>query len=208
MSWTEVTILVDRAKLGDRIAYGELVERFRASVFAMAMTKVHDPVEADELTQEVFVHAMRKLPQLREARCFAGWLRKITGRMAINRLTRRGPEFGTDSDVLDSATSNSVDPSEQMAKAEAAAQLHEGLKQLKPLDRETLEAFYIRGQSLKQMSDDFDTPVGTIKRRLHVARQRLKEVLEENVAPDAEVATAKDGSKRTTRERRLVNAGV
>ena len=45
-------------------------------------------------------------------------------------------------------------------------------------DREALEAFYLRGQSLKQMATEFDAPIGTIKRRLHVARQRLKDVLE------------------------------
>ncbi len=38
--------------------------------------------------------------------------------------------------------------------------------------------FYIRGQSLKQMSREFETPIGTIKRRLHVARNRLKKALE------------------------------
>jgi len=52
------------------------------------------------------------------------------------------------------------------------------LRDLKPLDRETLEAFYLRGRSLKQMAREFETPVGTIKRRLHVARQRLKDVME------------------------------
>ena len=44
--------------------------------------------------------------------------------------------------------------------------------------RATLIAFYIRGRSLKQMSREFETPIGTIKRRLHVARHRLKTVLE------------------------------
>ncbi len=47
------------------------------------------------------------------------------------------------------------------------------------LDRETLTAFYIRGQSLIEMSDHFDAPVGTIKRRLHVARKRLSKEVEE-----------------------------
>ena len=48
-----------------------------------------------------------------------------------------------------------------------------------------LEAFYLRGDSLKKMSADFDAPVGTIKRRLHVARHRLKEVLEAKGHPDS-----------------------
>jgi RNA polymerase sigma-70 factor (ECF subfamily) len=46
------------------------------------------------------------------------------------------------------------------------------------VDRATLVAFYLRGRSLKQMSREFETPVGTIKRRLHVARNRLKKALE------------------------------
>src|SRR6478735_7420007 len=151
MSWNEVTVLVERAKTGDRAAYGELVRRFENSVFAMALSRVRDPLEAQELAQDVFVHAMRKLPQLRDARCFAGWLRRITARMAINRLTRKGPLFGADPEMLDSVQGAGRSPAEALEVSEAVEQLKEGLAELKPLDRATLEAFYIRGRSLKQM---------------------------------------------------------
>ena len=57
-------------------------------------------------------------------------------------------------------------------------ELRQGLDGLKALDRATLEAFYLRGRSLQQMSCEFATPVGTIKRRLHVARKRLRQELE------------------------------
>jgi len=200
MSWEEVTVLVGRAQSGDRAAYGELVRRFQGSVYAMALTRVHDPVEAQELAQEVFVHGMRKLPQLRDPRCFAGWLRRITARMAINRLTRRGPVSGAEPDVLDHVEGKVRGPVEEIERTEAKAELHQGLKRLKDLDRQTLEAFYLRGRSLKQMSREFETPVGTIKRRLHVARLRLKAVLEGGNTPagmdepalraDAELMTA------------------
>jgi len=183
MSWTEITVLVEKAQGGDRAAYGELVRRFQGSVYAMALTRVHDPVEAQELAQEVFVHGMRKLPQLRDPRCFAGWLRRITARMAINRLTRRGPVTGTEPEVLDNVEGRVRGPVEEIERGEAKAELHAGLKRLKDLDRQTLEAFYLRGRSLKQMSREFETPVGTIKRRLHVARLRLKAVLEGNISP-------------------------
>lgn len=178
MSWTEITILVDKAKTGDREAYGELVVRFQNSVYAMALARVRDPIEAQELAQEVFVHAMRKLPQLRDARCFAGWLRQITARMAINRATRKGPVFGTEPEFLDGVEGDFKTPDEQLVLAEEKADLHAGLRKLKDLDRATLEAFYLRGRSLKQMAREFETPVGTIKRRLHVARARLKDVME------------------------------
>jgi RNA polymerase sigma-70 factor (ECF subfamily) len=182
MSWLEITELVERAQKGDKLAYGELVKRFQASVYAMALTRVRDPLEAEELAQEVFVHGMKKLPQLRDPRCFAGWLRRITARMAINRLTRRGPVSGADPEILDNVQARTTQPIDQMELGEAKFELHEGLKRLKELDRQTLEAFYLRGRSLKQMSREFETPVGTIKRRLHVARLRLKDVLESGPA--------------------------
>jgi RNA polymerase sigma-70 factor (ECF subfamily) len=179
MSWNEVTELVEKAKTGDREAYGELVTRFQSSVYAMALTRVRDPLEAQELAQDVFVHAMRKLPQLRDARCFAGWLRRITARMAINRLTRRGPLFGADPELLDVVEARTRTAEDQFEVNEAVEQLKAGLAQLKPLDRQTLEAFYIRGRSLKQIAREFAVPTGTVKRRLHVARLRLKAVLDE-----------------------------
>ena len=60
---------------------------------------------------------------------------------------------------------------------EQAAQLQGGLKRLRELDRTTLVAFYFEGQSLIEMSDRFNSPVGTIKRRLHTARIRLRDEL-------------------------------
>ena len=178
MSWTEITNLVELARTGDRAAYGELVERFRTTVYGIALARLRNPAEAEELTQEVFLHGMKKLPQLREANCFAGWLRQITVRMAINRLTRRGPVRGTDPEVLENAAGDAPNPLDEMVRAEQRTKLWDGLNRLKTLDRQTLEAFYIRGRSLKQMSREFESPVGTIKRRLHVARTRLRRQLE------------------------------
>ena len=74
-------------------------------------------------------------------------------------------------------------PPEELERAEARAALHAGLRRLKAADRQTLEAFYLRGESLKQMSRTSGAPIGTVKRRLHVARLRLKAVLEGNPRP-------------------------
>jgi len=170
--------LVVRAQGGDRSAYGTLVERFQPTVYALALSRLRNPVEAQELAQEVFVHAMTKLDQLREPAAFAGWLRQITVRMALNRLTRRGPFHGAEEDVLENASVAERSPLEEMVRAEERYELHASLKRLKPLDRQALVAFYVRGQSLKQISREQGAPVGTIKRRLHVARLRLKKQLE------------------------------
>src|SRR5271154_2021396 len=107
---SEIKELVERAQTGDRGAYGELVERFQPTVYAIALARLRNPTEAQELTQEVFLHGMRKIPQLRDAACFAGWLRQITVRMAINRLTRRGPLQKVETDMLESAEAAGANP--------------------------------------------------------------------------------------------------
>src|SRR5215469_7021687 len=103
MLTNEITELVQRAQAGDRAAYGRLVEGFQPTVYAVALARLRNPSEAQELAQEVFLHGMRKLPQLRDAQCFAGWLRQITVRMAINRQTRRGPLLKVEPEVLENA---------------------------------------------------------------------------------------------------------
>ncbi len=185
MSWTEITSLVEQARAGDRAAYGELLERFRTTVYGIALARLRNAAEAEELAQEVFLHGMKKMPQLRDANCFAGWLRQITVRMAINRLTRRGPVQGVEPEVLEQTESAGRGPLESLICDEQKAELYRGLERLKPMDRATLVAFYLRGRSLKQMSREFETPVGTIKRRLHVARNRLKKALERGAAEPA-----------------------
>src|SRR6476619_4665544 len=131
MTWTEITELVQLAQTGNREAYGQLVERFQPTVYAVALSRLRNPTEAQELTQEVFLHGMRKLPQLRDAACFPGWLRQITVRMAINRLTRHGPLARADSDVLEQAEAAVTTPLDEMVRAELREELWRGLEKLK-----------------------------------------------------------------------------
>src|SRR5439155_19356055 len=116
MSWEEVVNLVEAARAGDRAAYGELVERFQPAVYAVALARLRNPTEAQELAQEVFIHAMTKLDQLRDPHCFAGWLRQITVRMAINRLTRQAPLQGAEPEVLQNAPDAGKTPLEEMVR--------------------------------------------------------------------------------------------
>jgi RNA polymerase sigma-70 factor (ECF subfamily) len=171
--------LVLAAQDGDRQAFGKLVERYERSVYATALRRLNNHAEAQELTQEVFVQALRKLGQLREPAAFGGWLRSITTRMAINRATRGGAMLATEPELLEANCIETETPLSRALARERDRQVRAGLGRLGALDRATLEAFYVKGQSLIEMSDEFESPVGTIKRRLHVARKRLAKELEE-----------------------------
>ena len=120
---------------------------------------------------------MRKLGQLREPERFAGWLRQIAVRMSINKVVRRPKESAVEAETFDAVRADTFTPYDSTVKKEEAAEVWTGLRRLKDLDRETLIAFYIEGQSLAEMSDSFRSPIGTIKRRLHTARNRLKDVM-------------------------------
>lgn len=178
----ELALLVRTAQAGDRDAFNELFARFERHVFALALRKLNDYAEAQELVQDVFLQAWLKLAQLREAEAFAGWLRQITARMAINRLTRRRVDRATEVETLETAFVDETTPLESALETERDERLQEGLARLRDLDRETLVAFYVDGRSLVEMSDDFDAPIGTIKRRLHVARKRLAKEVDSLVA--------------------------
>lgn len=178
MTWDEILILIEQARTGDRQAYGRLVERFFPAVHAVALARLRDPHEAAELTQDVFVHAMGKITQLRDPHCFVGWLRQIAVRMAINRLTRKGPLHGAEPELIQNTPDRDTGALDTLMRTEERQGVWKGLDRLKELDRDTLLAFYFRGRTLEQMAKDFEAPVGTIKRRLHVARKRLKTELE------------------------------
>jgi RNA polymerase sigma-70 factor (ECF subfamily) len=177
-AWADLAIVVGRAQAGDREAFGALVEQFQATVYSIAVRRLGNHSDALELTQDVFLHVLERLDQLREPERFAGWLRQIAVRMAINRATRRVAPSSVETRVLERAHEEGDEPLEVLIGRERADRVREALGRLKSLDREALDAFYIRGHSLLEIAEMLDVPLGTVKRRLHTARNRLKVALE------------------------------
>lgn len=171
--------LVRAAQAGDRSAFGELFERFQPTILAIAKRRLRSAADAQELTQDVFVQAMQKIEQLRTPECFIGWLRQITVRMAINKSIRKSPAISVEPEMLEATLCGDGSPVDAVLKVEQKDQVQAGLNRLGAMDRDTLVAFYVHGQSLNQMSDQFEAPLGTIKRRLHVARKRLAKEVDE-----------------------------
>jgi len=169
--------LVCAARRGGRPAFGELVRRFEGAVSGTALRQMGDPLEAEELAQEVFLRAFEKLSQLRDPAAFGGWLRAMARRMAINAMLRRPASVATSPEVLEATCADVASPLDQVLASERSAEVHAGLDRLCDMDRQTLLAFYVRGESIIEMSQAFAAPIGTIKRRLHVARKRLAEQL-------------------------------
>ena len=177
MEEIEIVRLVRESQAGDRESFGRLVQQLGRMVFGIVLRRLRNQTEAAEVTQDVFVQMLRKLHQLREPERFVGWLKRIAVRLSINRAVRRPKEVSAAEDGF-SGISHGIDtPLETVLRGEQSGQVWDGLQQLRSLDRDTLLAFYFEGQSLQEMSASFSSPVGTIKRRLHTARNRLKDQL-------------------------------
>lgn len=175
----ETLALVRKARDGDHDAFNELVTRYEPMVFATVARRLKNRTCAREVTQDVFIQMLRKLTQLRDDALFEPWLRKIAVRLAINKAVRRPRERLGEEDALGAAKARGTAPLDRIVQNENAAQLRECLGRLRELDRNTLVAFYFEGRSLQEMSDQFESPVGTIKRRLHTARNRLRDTMTE-----------------------------
>lgn len=171
--------LVRASQAGDREAFGELFERFQPTVYAIALRRLRDHADAQELCQDVFVQAMLKIEQLRTPEAFIGWLRQITVRMSINRAVRRGNSVAVEPEMLEATVTEEASPLDFALEAERKDEVRAGLDRLGDMDRDTLVAFYVDGQSLLEMADSFEAPLGTIKRRLHTARKRLAREVDE-----------------------------
>jgi len=174
----ELVRLVRAAQQGDRAALEALFHRYYRAVYATVVRRLGDHAEAQELCQEVFLQAMRKVHQLHNPLCFGGWLRSVAKRMALNRATRGARKDQVRAGALEARCVGNETPLGQILARERRERVRVGLDRLTELDRNTLVAFYFEGQSLVQMSHQFRSPVGTIKRRLHVARKRLAAQLE------------------------------
>ena len=173
-----VAELVLEARTGSQFAFERLYERYVGRVTAIARQWLKNDAAAQELVQEVFLQAYLKLDQRETPEAFGGWIAMIARRMALNSLGRQKQAVATEPEILEATCAQISSPDEGVLADEAKEQLRAGLSRLGKLDRKTLEAFYFEGQSLVEMAEAFDAPVGTIKRRLHVARKRLAQQLE------------------------------
>ena len=177
--------LVRRAQAGDTDAFGELVQRNRRAVFRAAVAALGSTTDADDVAQEAFVMAYRKLASFRGDAAFRTWLLAITWRKALDRRKSIGRWLRltvtpSDSDA-DNATWIEQMPADQRTQEEdvSAAQLQRTLKRLiKTLPRKLRDALLLSGSgeyNYSQIALILGIPVGTVKWRVSEARRVLKE---------------------------------
>jgi RNA polymerase sigma-70 factor (ECF subfamily) len=179
--------LVRQAQAGDSDAFGELVERNRRAVFRAALAAVGNAAEADDVAQDTFVMAYRKLAGFRGEATFRTWLLSIAWRKALDRRkglmrwVRMGSGGGFDDEGVDTMEhiASTAQPHDETL---AAADLQRRVRRLiATLPRKFRDALLLAGSgdhTYEQIGAMLEVPVGTVKWRVSEARRLLKMKIE------------------------------
>jgi len=165
------------ARRGDRAAYARLVDAHRGLVASLALALTRDVAASEDLAQEVFLDAWRRLGQLRNPGSFLPWLRQLARYRASHaraRQLRRRTEQLLDS-LLDSVADPRPSDVERLVSEEEQSALAAALDALPAETREVVTLYYREGQSAEQVAHLLSLRPEAVRQRLARARKRLRE---------------------------------
>jgi len=179
-------LLMERARAGDRDAFGELVSRYmrRAYYAALGLLGSHD--DALDTSQEAFARAFRARGSLDPERPFYPWLYQIVRRLCFNvtrdRRTRRTRLSEATPWLVEEARQRSAsdDPARQAERQELRERLEREIDRLPPHERETLVLREFEGLRYREIAELLGIPIGTVMSRLYSARRALATALGES----------------------------
>ena len=173
--------LIRRILSGDDEAFSTLVEKHQKGVHALAWRKVKDFHYAEEITQDTFLQAYKKLSTLKNPNQFAGWLYVIANRLCINWLQRHKPAMQSleDTPMEEIEESSYIHHASEQREAEGIEHRHEIaqklLSKLPESERTVMTLHYLGEMTAKEISKFLGVSVNTITNRLWRARKRLRE---------------------------------
>lgn len=179
-----------RIKGGDQAPFSEIVQRYRGRIYALAFQLLGNRQDAEEVTQDAFVHALRGLPHFRGDALFSTWLYQIATNGARNRyaywqrrkraqtvsleapLAADGP--ATLADFIPAAEDS---PDEAVVNEDLLERVRYGISLLDSPYREALALRSVHDASYEEIARILMVSVGTVKSRLARARESLRAVL-------------------------------
>jgi RNA polymerase sigma factor (sigma-70 family) len=172
---TEDGYVIHKCLNGDKAAFGLLVDKYKASIYALAYSKLRSFEDAEDVTQEVFIKAYLKLRTLRWWDNFLAWLYAITSNLCTDwirsKSKRPDREFVADQepDVLNRPSMNSY------REGLVRESLKDALESLPDTYRQALTLYYLGGMSTKEIARFLGVSPNNVAQRLRRARAKLKE---------------------------------
>jgi RNA polymerase sigma-70 factor (ECF subfamily) len=165
--------LVEQCLAGDRGAFEQLVEKYQKAVYNLALRMVHDPDDAEDVSQNAFLKAFDRLSGYKTEYRFFSWLYRIAVNESLSFLEerRRYENLEDAGAVEDTGQSDTVEADDIREKIEA------GLMELKAEYRAVVVLKHFEGLSYEEIGQILEIDEKRVKSRLFTARQLLRDIL-------------------------------
>jgi RNA polymerase sigma-70 factor (ECF subfamily) len=177
---TQERQLIARAQKGDPAAFEVLVDTHAQFVYNLALRVVRDPAEAEDLSQEAFLHAWRSLPSFRGEARFSTWLYRIVTNLCYNRLPRLKKELNAI--TLEEGAADLPDQRQRVEPGvltkELGDHLHAAIDALPESYRLLLALRHQQEMTYAEIAETTGMPLGTVKTGIFRARNLLREAVE------------------------------
>lgn len=166
--------LIRQAIAGDHGAFGALVDRYGAAVYARISRRVRDPDDVDDLVQDVFLTAYRRLDRIRDPDRFSAWINTVADNRVRQWYRRWYVQLRWEA-LLNGAGEEWRDEADDAAQMqELSRMLRQALRRLSEAHRQVIVHHYFRGYTYQETAGLLGIEVNTVRSRLQKARHRLR----------------------------------
>jgi RNA polymerase sigma-70 factor (ECF subfamily) len=170
----------------DPKAFRELVERYKKKVYYLALDMAGNPVDAEDISQEVFLKVYRSFSTFRKGARLGSWLYRITYNASIDHLRRKGaaPEAVAD-DLLETLSRNepglprrgAVDPAAAAESSQLQERIARALEKVSPQEKAVFLLRHYEDLMLKDIASSLGLSIGSVKSYLFRAVRKLQKEL-------------------------------
>lgn len=172
---SEETAWVLAAQQGDTAAFRSLIDAYERRLYYYLRRFLPNTDQVFDVLQDVWLTLFRRLPTLRQPGAFRVWLYQVAHDRVVSVIRKDRREQDV---VADYGTQLGDEADELDLHAENAELVHRGLEALSPDHREVLALFFLEEMKLDELAQVLGVPAGTVKSRLHYARNALRRELE------------------------------
>ncbi|MCJ8008743.1 RNA polymerase sigma factor SigW [Lederbergia wuyishanensis] len=170
---------------GDQEAFGEIVELFKDKVFQLCYRMLGNRHEAEDIAQEAFVRAYVNIHSFNQSRKFSTWLYRIATNLCIDRIRKKKPDYFLDAELAGTEgltmysqiAAEGKSPDSEVETMELQEIVQREILRLPDKYRVVIVLRYIDDLSLNEISEVLEMPLGTVKTRIHRAREALRKQL-------------------------------
>jgi RNA polymerase sigma-70 factor (ECF subfamily) len=179
---TGILEMVDKARAGDRVAFHQLADQFQKQIYQMVYYRTNSQMDAEDITQDVFLQAYKNIQRLKSSAVFRSWLYRI----AVNRVRDfyRKKKFKSlfgfvsmDQETFQETQEMAVEPvaEHKMQRRDFWRQVEQMLTSLSRMEREVFLLRFFDQLSIKEMGEALGKNESTIKTHLYRALRKVKD---------------------------------